>query len=415
MHNGTKSAETEAAQRLSDEWCEQHFDHLSPDLAASMNETLARMRAGCPVAHSDQYDGFWVVTGYDDVLAVAQDWETFSSAHGLIIPPAPISVRNLPVEADPPYQRIFKRLINPYFTPAAVGRWEQATRDLVNRLIDEFIEAGTCEFMSAFARPYPALSFFDVALSAPPDDVEKVAYMASKSSTPSDPEAAECWAGLASWIRDFVAQRRDQPPHGDVVDAVVNAEVDGRPITEDEIIGTIQLLILGGLETTAGALGLTLVRFCREPEIPALLRRSPELIPKAVEELLRLEPPFISIVRTATRDTELHGRQIKAGEKVLIYWASANRDEAEFADAERFDPLRERNRHVAFGVGPHRCAGSNPARLNLRIALDEIVRRMDDIRLQDGADVHYHSTSTRSPLSLPIAFRPGERMSPATV
>jgi cytochrome P450 len=325
------------------------------------------------------------------VLEVAQDWETFSSAYGLTVPVSPIAVRNLPVEIDPPLHRVFKRLINAYFTPAAVAPWEDRTRKLVTRLIDEFVEKGHCDFMADFARPYPALSFFDVAINAPADDVERVAYLASKSGSPNDPEAAACWAGLSAWINDFVEQRRQERPRGDVVDAVLNAEIEGRPITQEEIIGTVQLLILGGLETTAGALGSMIIRFCRQAEIPDALRRDPDVIPRAVEELLRLDGPFISITRTVMRDTEIGGQVIKKGEKVIIYWASANHDQSEFVEAEDFDPDRERNRHLAFGAGPHRCAGSNLARLNLRVALEEITRRLWDLRLQDGAT----SISTR--------------------
>ncbi|WP_198653302.1 cytochrome P450 [Actinocorallia populi] len=406
---------TPNADSMSDEWCRRHFDHLSPELAATMPATMARMRELCPVARSEEHGGFWVVSTYDEALAVAQDWEVFSSAHGLGISSAPTVIRNLPVQADPPEQRIYKRLINPFFTPAAVAPWEQATRELAGRLIDEFVESGSCEFMDAFARPFPSLTFFQLAINAPAEDLEKVAYLASKSSTPDDPEARECWRGLYEWIRDFTRRRRAEPPRGDVVDAVVHAEIDGRPITEEEVIGTVQLLILGGLETTAGTLGQMLERFCAHPEIPARLRARPELIPSAVTELLRLDGSFVAVGRTAVRDAELGGRQVKAGDKVLIHWASANRDAAEFADADAFDPDRERNRHLAFGAGPHRCAGSNLARLNLRVALEELLGRLDGIRLQEGATVEYHRGLTRSPDTLPITFTPGPRRFPKAV
>lgn len=406
---GTEGASDSARRALPDDWCVRHFDYLSPELAATLPETMARMRELCPVARSEEHDGYWVATRYEDVLRVAQDWEVFSSAHGLSVSRAPTVVRNLPVQADPPEQRIFKRLINPYFTPAAVAHWEQQTRDLVTRLIDEFVVAGTCDFMEAFARPFPSLAFFDFALNAPAEDLEKVAFLASRSSTPNAPDARECWLGLYAWIKDFTRERRAQPYRGDAVDAILNASIDGRPITEDEVIGTVQLLILGGLETTAGALGLMFLRFCNEPEIPALLRASPDLIPAAVQELLRLDPPFVSVARTVMRDTELGGYPVRAGEKVLIHWASANWDDAEFPNADVFDLDRERNRHLTFGVGPHRCAGSNLARMNLRIALEELLARLDDIRLADGADVQYHAGLTRSPLSLPITFTPGAR------
>ena len=149
----------------------------------------------------------------------------------------------------------------------------------------------------------------------------------------------------------------------------------GRPITDEEVVGLVQLLVLGGLETTAGALGLAMVRMCNAPEIPAQLARQPELIPRAIEEFLRLETPFIAEARTAIRDTEIDGHRISQGDKVLIYWTSAGRDEDEFPDPDVFTLDRPKNRHLAFGAGIHRCAGSNLARMNMRIALAEIVDR----------------------------------------
>jgi len=401
--------ETANSGPMPSDWWHDHFDLFAPELAVPLYETLKEMRGQCPVARSDQHDGFWVVTRYEDVMTVAQDWATFSSAHGLSVTKAPTVVRNLPVEADPPEQRIFKRLINPYFTPAAVAAFEAATRKLVTRLIDNFIEVGSCEFMADFARPFPSRAFFEFAINAPAEDIDRVAYLASKSSTPKDPEAAQCWLGLYHWIKEFAAARRQQPPRGDVVDAILAAEIDGRPITEDEIVGTVQLIILGGLETTASALGLMLYRFCRQPEIPALLRSRPELLPAAIEELLRLDGPFIAIARTAVRDGRIADQPVQSGDKVLLYWASANRDDAEFPHPDEFDIDRERNRHLAFGVGPHRCAGSNLARLNLRVALEELLARLRDVALPDGFEIDYHSTLTRSPLTLPLTFTPGAR------
>jgi cytochrome P450 len=406
----TAASETTEVTGITDEWCRHHFDHYSPQLAATFVDTLTRMRSLCPVAHSDQHGGFWVVTGYDDVVRVAHDWETFSSAHGLTVPVAPVAVRNIPVEVDPPIQRTYKRLINTYLSPAAVAPWEPATRALATRLIDDFVEDGNCEFMEAFARPFPSRAFFELGINAPPDDIDMVASMASRASTPNDPDAAACWAGLSNWVTEFLDMRRRRPSRDDVVDGVLHAEIDGRPITDEEVVGIIQLLILGGLETTAGTLGLMMVRFCEQPEIPALLRARPELIPAAVEELLRLDGSFVAIARTATRDADVDGQPIRAGDKVMIYWASADRDETEFPRPDAFDLERESNRHLAFGIGPHRCAGSNVARLNLRVALEELVPRLEDIGLEESADIRYHTTSTRAPLAVPIRFTPGPRV-----
>ena len=395
---------------LSDDWCDHHFDYLAPELALNLHETLATMRHRCPVAHSDQHEGYWIVTGYDDVLRVAQDWQTFSSAHGVSVPAKPSTLVAIPEHVDPPLHRSYKRLINPFFTAAAVAPYEEPTRELVSRLIDDFIERGSCDFMADFARPFPGLAFFDLVLNAPADQLEELNDKAAAVSIPTNPHAREAAAWMFQWIGEFVATRRDQPPRGDVVDAILAADIDGRPITEVEIIGMIQLLILGGLETTAGSLGQIMIRFTREPHIPDLLRRRPELLPGAIEELLRLEPPFIAIGRTAMCDAEVGGQRIQEGEKVVIYWASANRDEGEFDAAAAFDPSRASNRHLAFGAGPHRCAGSNLARLNLRVALEELLARVDDVALQPGVEpIHFHSALNRAPLSVPITFTPGPR------
>ena len=401
-----------AVEPLSEEWCAHHFDHIAPELAQNLNETLAYMREHHPVARSQAYGGFWVITRYEDVLRVAQDWRTFSSAHGVSVPDTKMVVKAIPEHLDPPLHREYKRLINAWFTPAVVAAYEAPTRALVNQLLDQVIEAGECDFMAALARPFPGLAFFELVLNAPSDRVAELNEMATAASIPTNPDRGASWRTMYQWIAEFVAARRAQPPKGDVVDAVIAAEIEGRPIADDEIIGVIQLLILGGLDTTAGALGQFLIRFCQEPELADLLRREPERIPDAVEELLRAEPPFIAIARTAMADVEIGGHQIRQGDKVLIYWASANRDEAEFACPAHVDLDRESNRHLAFGAGPHRCAGSNLARLNLKVALEEVLRRLHDVRLAgdgDGADIHFHSVLNRAPLAVPITFTPGPR------
>jgi cytochrome P450 len=156
-----------------------------------------------------------------------------------------------------------------------------------------------------------------------------------------------------------------------------------------------------------------MIRFCNEPAIPALLRAQPEVIAAAVEELLRLDGPFISIGRTATADADVGGCPVHEGEKVIIYWAAADRDPAEFPDPDTFDLDRPSNRHLAFGAGPHRCAGSNLARMNLKVALEELVPRLHDLALAPDADIHFHSSFNRAPLTVPITFTPGPRVGAA--
>jgi cytochrome P450 len=385
----------------------EQFDHMSPDLAAELHERLAAMRSKCPVVHSNQHGGFWVVTRYADVVRVARDWETFSSAHGVSPGSSKMTVPAIPEHIDPPLQRIYKRLINVWFTPNVVATKADATRSMVNQLIDGFLDAGQCEFMSTFARPFPGRMFFELILGAPLDEVAYVNQLVMEATDPTNPNAKAAWPGLIGWIKTFLERRRSQPRCRDVIDAVLHAQIEGRPITEEEVIGIVQLLLLGGLDTTAGTLGATMLRLCEDPALFARLRAEPQRIPDAVEEMLRLEAPFIAIGRTAMVDTELGGQQIKAGEKVLIYWTAANRDPAEFTDPDRFDLDRPNNRHVSFGIGAHTCAGLSLARMNLRIALEELIARLDQVALQPGAaPIHFHSVLTRFPLAVPIQFTP---------
>lgn len=391
---------------LSDDWLANRFDHLSPALGADLHDALARLRALGPVTWSEEHGGFWVVSGHEEVLQAAQDWETFSSAQGVNVPLSPVKVNAIPEVVDPPLHREYKRLINAWFTPKVVAQHEDATRALVTRLIDAFVDDGRCDFMEAFAKPLPGLAFFDQVLHAPPDEVAGLNDLATIASTPGHPERPQAWAGMGAWIDAFVAARRTTGPVGDVVDAVLAAEIDGAPITDDDIRGVIQLLILGGLETTAGALGQFMIRFCEAPAVVDELRARPDRLGAAIEELLRLDPPFIAIARVATRDTELGGRAIRAGQQVLLSWASANRDEGEFTCPHEFQLDRSPNRHLSFGAGPHRCAGSNLARMNLRIALEELLARLDGFALAvPGEAIHFHSALNRAPVAVPITFR----------
>jgi cytochrome P450 len=198
-----------AQDSMSDEWVTDHFDHLSPDFAQSLHPTLARARRVCPVAHSDQYGGFWVASRYEDVLAVAQDWETWSSELGITVPhrEMPEGFKSLPVGVDPPLQREFKRLINAYFTPKAVAPWEQPTRALVNRLIDGFADTGRCDFMASFARPFPGLAFFDLALHAPAEELGQVNDWATAASLAHKVESRDSLLKLAEWIAKTPSSR----------------------------------------------------------------------------------------------------------------------------------------------------------------------------------------------------------------
>jgi cytochrome P450 len=392
------------------EWCTHHFDHLSPAVAGDLHHALGTLREACPVAHSDQWGGFWIVSKYEDVLRVVQDWQTFSSANGITVPHFDNPNITIPEQMDPPQQREFKKLINYWFRPEMVLKHEANTRQLVNQLIDGFIEKGECDFQKEFAGPLPGLIFFKEFMHAPAEELAEINRLASLSSKHTTEEGRAARQKLMEWIAAFAEKRRGEREE-DVVDAVLHAEIEGRPITQSEIISVIQLLLFGGLDTTAGALGAMMTHFAQQPEILESLAADPSLVENAVEELLRMDGPFAFIGRYVTQDVEVGGQLIKAGDRVIVSWISANNDEDEFPAPREYNPQRSSNRHIAFGAGPHRCAGSNLARMNLRISVTEIARRMKNIRLADDKPIQFHPGFSRAPESVRIAFTPGPRES----
>lgn len=394
------SAEIDADEVL------HHFDYRGGGLAHRLHDSLAVLRERCPVAHSDQHGGYWIVTRHADVVAAAQDWERFSSQLGVGIPGSPSVSLAIPEHIDPPLHREYKRLINRWFTPAAVAPLEAGIRRIARDLVDAFVDRGEVEVMAAFAGPFPGLVFFELVLGAPADELQQVNDLATGATDPDNPDSGACWQGLNAWIDVFLEARRTDR-RDDVVDDILHAEIEGRPIRDDEVRAIVLLLILGGLDTTAGVIGQAVLRFCAQPEIPELLRSQPALVPRAVEELLRLDTSFVGIGRTVRHDTELAGQAVAAGDKVYLSWAAANRDPAEFDEPDEFRVDRTRNRHLTFGAGPHRCAGSNLARLNLRVAIGELVQRLPDLRLAiDPADVEFHTAFNRRPRAVPVTFTP---------
>ncbi len=222
---------------INDEWVQDHFDYVSDELAHDLHGTLARARELCPITHSDAWGGYWVATKYEDVLRIAQDWDTFSSQLGVTIPQNDSIALAIPEHIDPPIHREYKRLINAYFTPAVVAQYEDRTRALVHRLMDDFIEKGECDFQEAFAVPFPAMAFFEFVLNAPSDEVVRLSELSTGASNVTNPDSAACWKGLTDWIDIFLEQRQKEPARGDVVDAVLAAEIEGRPITYPECPG----------------------------------------------------------------------------------------------------------------------------------------------------------------------------------
>jgi cytochrome P450 len=388
----------------------ENFDQFDPEFEANYYDVANELRQRCPVAHSEAHEGFWTFSRHTDVERGFTDGERYTTVPTVTIPVNPAAVPILPLQADPSVHRDYRRILDPFFRPRAVARYEEGIRQVTNELIDAFIERGSCEFVEDFARPLPGRFIFRSFLGLPESEVgEAFRLTLAIMHSLGTPEAATVHEDFIKLIERMLARRRDEPPRGDVVDALFEGTVQGRPLSEDERLRIVLMLIAAGLDTTAHSVSTIMMTLARRPELRARLDAAPELIPRAVEELLRWEPPAGSLVRTATQDIELDGQRIAAGDHILLLVAAANRDPEEYPRPDEIDFDRDNIRHLSFGYAAHYCLGIHLARLELRVALTELLRRMKDIRLADD-HIKYESGTSRGPVELPLRFTPGPRM-----
>jgi cytochrome P450 len=355
------------------------FDPLAEEFARDPNATWARLRAECPVARGARW-GFWALTRYDDVVAASSRPADFSSAEGIVVPKNPVSGRRAPLHFDPPEHLRYRRPLNAVFAEERVPSLEPRMRGLAVELLDPFVEAGGGEFVMEVSSPYAGLVFTDIlrlprelgaALNASGERFEhaQAHFDAETAERENQNLYAEC--------RRLVAERRASPldPREDVVSALLAVRVDGRPLDDELVAGSLRQLLIAAHVAPTALLASAVDHLATHPELQARLRAEPALIPAALEELLRLYAPNQGFARTATRDVEVRGRTIRAGEMAALVLPSANRDPEVFDDPDSFVLDRAPNPHLAFGHGPHKCAGIAVARAELRIALEELLAR----------------------------------------
>jgi cytochrome P450 len=358
--------------------------------------------------------GFWAVTRYDDVVAVSRDAQTFSSwAGGTMVADSPpeflAGMRLMMLNMDPPQHTKLRALVNKGFTPRMVAGLDDRVRGLARRIVDAVAPHGTCDFVADVAGELPSYVIADL-VGIPLDDGRRLYTLTERMHTTSTtPEGlADVGAAVgemmtyASELRTAKAAR----PGSDLASALVAAEVDGQRLSDHEFNLFFMLLINAGGDTTRNLVAGGMLTLLRHPEQLALLRREPDLLPTAVEELLRWQSPVQHFRRTATCDTTLGGRAIAAGQKVVMFYGSANRDAARFADPDRFDVRRTPNEHVAFGGGgTHFCLGASLARLEIRAMFAEVLGRLDALEL-DGPVEWLPSIFINGPRRMPVRFRP---------
>ncbi len=392
-------------------WDLRHEDFNDNDF---LYQVYSVMREKESFAHTDvpflaaTPGGAWVATRYADCYRILQDWERFSSN------PTPEASEQLAgdviITLDPPRQQKFRKVLNPYFSPARMKALTPQIRDETDRLIDLFIEDGTGD-LAEVAWRQPGIVFFRYVLGMPIDDVPLCIEL-TDTALNGETEGARmaAWGGLYQHIHDAVSARIDAPPQDDMIDVLLGAEIDGEKLPFGDVVSNAMLLVQAGLETTASAMSFAFHYLGSHLEERDRLIREPDIMGNAVEELIRFGGSIHGIPRTVAQGVELNGHAFCPGESVVVNYASANRDADQFADPDRCILDRAANRHLGFGAGVHRCLGSNLARLEFRIGIEQVLARMPDYEIDPDGDVLFHGNSvTRGFRRLPVVFTPGRQ------
>jgi cytochrome P450 len=373
-------------------------------------ELLGYAREHCPVARSEQHGGYWVVTSYPLVAQVLQDTRTFLSGMGVTVPHNPAQPLMPPIDSDGAAHRDWRRLLNPYVSPSALELRRPEMERIANELMDDFVDRGSCEIMDEFAEPFAARVLADVILGV--DDAEQVRAVQRSNhaiSKSMDSVSAEnAFSSLRAHVTELVRERKSHPREDDVVTGVVNASIQGEPVTEELAINCVMILFLGGLDTVTDAIGNICYRIAGDPALTSRVRDR-LWFREQVDEFLRLDSPVSALSRTAAVDTDLAGSRIQKGEQVLVSYQSANRDESVFSKSGELDFERPTNRHLSFGLGPHRCVGSHLARLELDVAFSQLLSRIDELRLSTERGVKWKAGISFGPSALWLEFTPARR------
>jgi cytochrome P450 len=374
-------------------------------------ETLRRLRAESPVHWCEEKDGpgFWLVTRHADVVAVSRDHATYSSWQGGTMPPDmdPMGlamVRLMLLNMDPPAHTKVRNLVNRGFTPRQVARLEPRIRELSADIVAAVAPAGRCDFVTQVAGELPSALIAEL-MGIPIADGRKLYDLTERMHTAGDPAGAgAAVAEMMSYAAGIRGRKRAEPAE-DIASVLLAAEIDGARLTDMEFDFFFLLLINAGGDTTRNLVASGMLTLIRHPEALAALRADRSLLPGAIEEMLRFCSPVMQFRRTAIQDGEIDGRAIAKGQKVVMFYPSANRDEEVFDEPDRFDIRRSPNQHVAFGGGgAHFCLGASLARLEIRCLFAAILDGLDAIEL-DGPVERLHSWFIDGPRRMPVRFR----------
>lgn len=387
------------------------FDILEPDYVVHPERRWAEQREQCPIAFTERRQRTWLPVRYEDVAAIAHDVERFSSRDIAVVSPFGDMVGDdfftaPPITSDPPVHTWARRLLLPAFGPSAIDRMTPITHELSVSLIKEHFADGTGDAAADYARHIP-VRIIALMLGVPLEDEDRfttwVVRILQEGFQHMD-RAMDTLGEVIAYFVEKVAIRRAIPEGqrpDDLLTLLIESDEEG--MTDEHLIGTCFLLLVAGIDTTWSAIGSGLWHLAAHPEDQARLRREPELMPLAVEEILRVYSP-VTMARHVVEDTEFAGCPMKAGDKILMAFPAGNRDPEMFDRADEFVLDRERNRHFAFGSGIHRCLGSNLARMELRVALETFLEHVPTFTLADPDAVTWTGGQVRGPRCVPISY-----------
>jgi len=414
------TAKTNGASHQDKDWAHD-YDIFDREYIRDPFPVWDELRDKCPIAHTERWGGSWMPTRYADLFAIAQDFQHFSSRDVLVAPMGagenagdealdiPEALRDYdvgapPITSDPPIHTWARRLLLSPFSLQAIAKWEPETRELCGTLIDGFIDKGHCDAAADYAQQIPPRIIASM-LGIPQemsgtftDWVRGFLEFGLQNAEIGGEAGRNIFLYLWSRIEDH-----KQNPKDDLITYLLNAEVDGQKVPETHVLGTSFLILLAGIDTTWSSIGSALWHLAQHPEDAKRLADDPALIPTAVEELLRAYSP-VTMARYIAEDTEYNGCPMKEGDRLLMNFPAANRDPEKFPDPDKVIIDRAVNPHIAFGVGIHRCAGSNLARMEMRVSIEEWLKRIPSFRLEDPDAVTWAGGQVRGPRSMPVLF-----------
>ena len=382
------------------------FDHTDPTWTENPFPIWEELRGASPVVHTERFLGCYMPTTYQAVKEIAYDTEHFSSRRVIVRDVRPeITARAPPITSDPPEHKPAKQLLLPPFTPDAMKRLEPRVRAICNELIDEFIADGKCDAAARYTKHIPVRAIAHM-LGIPEKDGDlfiKWIHGILELGIKDDNALMGAVREMTGYFAAHLEQRKTNPTD-DLISALMKArDKDGNPLADEHVLGSLRLLLIAGIDTTWSAIGSSLWHLAKTPADRERLVKEPELMPLAVEELLRAYSP-VTMAREVMKETTISGCPVKPGNMVLLSFPAANRDPAVFPDADKVIIDRQHNPHAAFGLGIHRCIGSNLARMEMTVAIEEWLKRIPDFRLDPAGQTRWSEGTVRGPRQLPVLF-----------